>query len=487
LKPATADFPEYCAVDGTIASVDATAEPIKFSLALPSDWNKRLMHLGGGGFNGTVVQPTGGAQTSGPMPLQRRYAVVGSDSGHSSKDGQNIGVFALNDEQLRNFTHEQLKKTRDVATDLIRRRYGAVQEKSYFIGGSEGGRESMMVVQRFPADYDGVFTLFPVFNWTSAMFKWLAIGNAMRSNEGAGWLNTAKAKLLLDAEVAACDGLDGVNDGLISNVKACSFDASTLRCSGGADTGDVCLSDAQIATTRVISSRQQFNYSMANGFRSVPAYDPGAAFVPAFYGSMLGSSPTFDLSSVLTGAGPATLGYVHNFGDAFTRFFIMRDANADTLGFDITQPGAHLARVQEVSALVDATSIDISAFMARGGRWIMAHGLADPLPLASATTEYYESLVAKYGRAELDKTMRYYTIPGFGHLGGLFAAENGIPALDALEAWVERGVAPGHLVATDTNTGPVNRSRPMCVFPAWPKYKGSGDVNVASSFDCVGE
>jgi feruloyl esterase len=493
LKPSAADLPEYCALDGVIASVDTTAEPIKFSLALPTDWNKRFMHLGGGGFNGTVVPAStnNSAFISGQIPLQRRYAVVGSDSGHSEKANQNIGVFALNEEQLRNFAHEQLKKTRDVAAELIRQRYGAAQEKSFFIGGSEGGRESMMAVQRYPADYDGVFSLFPVFNWSSAMFKWLAIGNAMRSNAGAGWLSPIKAKLLLAAEVTACDALDGVNDGIISNIKACSFDAAALRCSGGIDTGDSCLSDAQIATTKVMYSRQEFQYSMADGRRSVPAYYHGTQFAPypvgAFFLEPLGANPTLELSSVLDGTSQATLGAVHNFGDSFTRFFIARDANFDTLNFDITQPGVHLPRVQQVSALMDATSTDISAFVARGGRWIMAHGLVDPLPLASATSEYYESLVAKYGRATLDKTMRYYTIPGFGHLGGQFAAENGIPALDALEAWVERGVEPGTLVVTDANTGPVNRSRPMCIYPAWPKYKGSGDKNVAANFDCVTE
>jgi hypothetical protein len=493
LKPATADLPEYCAVDGSIASVDTSAEPIKFALALPTDWNRRFMHLGGAGFNGSVVSTTinNSASVSGQIPLQRRYAVVGSDSGHSAKANENIGVFALNDEQLRNFAYEQLKKTRDVATELINQRYGMVQEKSYFIGGSEGGRESMMVVQRFPADYDGVFTLFPVFNWTSAMFKWLTIGNTMRSNAGAGWLNPAKSKLLMETEVEACDSLDGANDGIISNVNACSFDPATLRCAGGMDTGDSCLSDAQIATTKVIYSRQEFQYRMANGSNSIPAYYPGAYFAPYSIGSFvlnpLGITPTLEISSVLDGSSLINLGLVHNFGDSFTRYFIARDPNFDTLNFDVTQPGAHLARVQEVSALMDATSTDISAFIGRGGRWIMAHGLADPLPLASATAEYYESLVTKYGRAALDKTMRYYTIPGFAHSQGQFAADNQIPALDALEAWVERGVEPGTLVVTDVNSGPVKRSRPMCIYPAWPKFKSGGDINVASSFDCVTE
>ena len=135
--------------------------------------------------------------------------------------------------------------------------------------------------------------------------------------------------------------------------------------------------------------------------------------------------------------------------------------------------------------MLDATNTDISAFVARDGRWILAHGLVDQLPLALATVEYYESLVDRYAGRNSTSRCDFYTIPGFAHTGGPFAAENGIPSLDALEASVERGVAPGNLIASDVRPGNVNRSRPMCIYPAWPKYKGTGDVNSAASFECV--
>lgn len=115
----------------------------------------------------------------------------------------------------------------------------------------------------------------------------------------------------------------------------------------------------------------------------------------------------------------------------------------------------------------------------------MAHGLEDQLALAPSTVEYDESLVSRDGQAELDKTLRFYTIPGFAHVGGSCAAEGGMPALDALEDWVERGIAPSHLVVSDMRSGNAVRTRPMCVYPSWPQYKGSGDMNVAASFECV--
>ena len=58
-------------------------------------------------------------------------------------------------------------------------------------------------------------------------------------------------------------------------------------------------------------------------------------------------------------------------------------------------------------------------------------------------------------------------------------------ALATLDAWVDGGRAPGTLEAVDINPENHQRRRPLCVYPAWPQYKGSGDVNAASSFVCV--
>lgn len=339
----------------------------------------------------------------------------------------------------------------------------------------------MKVIERWPQDYDGVFTLFPVFNWTGVFLKWNAVGTAMRANGGAGWLNPAKAQLIRDAQTQACDTLDGLADGLISNVQACTFDTATLRCPNGADAGDTCLSNAQVETARVMFSRLNLPYSLAHDVTSVPPYFPGTFFKAA----SVGSSAKVDLQAVLSGSALANLGTVHGLGDSFVRFLILKEPQADVLTFDARNPGPYLDRIQQASRLLDATNTDINRFIARGGKWIMAHGLADELPHASATNEHYERLVQRYGKTELDKTLRYYTIPGFAHVGGQFAAEGGMPALDALEAWVERNQAPEELVVTDTNAGQAPRSRPLCVYPAWPQYQGTGDPAQASSFKCV--
>lgn len=476
--PATSKLAEHCRVNGSITSMDPSAASINFSAALPTAWNKKLMHFGGGGWNGIVADPTGigGATSSGAPPLARGYAVFGSDSGHNDPTIVNAS-FALNDEQLKNFAADQLKKTRDVVMAIVFRRYGERPIKTYFQGGSEGGRESMAVIQRFPNDYDGVITLYPVFNWFSSFFKWQMVGRAMRLNNGAGYLSAAKIQTLRAAELAACDQLDGVKDGIISNVNACSFDPQTLLCAGGDD--DKCLSQAQVATVRVLNSSATLPYSLANENRYIPKYYAGTEWLGGFGGAGLGNSPTYTNGFDLVGLGP-----VHLFGDSLVRFVIKQDPSAETLTFDPENPGGYLARVQEASRLLDMTDPDISAFIARGGKWIMTHGLSDELPMADGTETYYRRLVSKYGQSQLDGILRFYTIPGFGHAHGSFDATGGMPVLDALEAWVERGVPPADLVVTDMNPG-ANRTRPMCVFPRWPKYKGSGDINAAANYACA--
>ena len=99
-----------------------------------------------------------------------------------------------------------------------------------------------------------------------------------------------------------------------------------------------------------------------------------------------------------------------------------------------------------------------------------------------ATEDYYRRLQAQMGTAGVNKFARYYEVPGLGHaISSVFNASWDL--LTALEQWVEQGQAPANQVTTDT-AGVPGRTRPLCDYPKWPKYSGSGDVNAASSFTC---
>jgi len=244
--------PEYCKVVGAIAPVDPKAPPIRFQVNLPTQWNGSSVQFGGGGFNGTLVTGLGLpplTPSDHPSPLARGFATYGTDSGHQNAAGVPLQAFALNDEALTNFAYAAYKKVRDVAVVLMQRRYGRAPAKLYYVGLSEGGREGLTMAQRFPGDFDGILSGVPVINWVGLQAAGTRAGVAQF---GDGWIGPDQVKLVNDAVIAACDQLDGLADGIISNYGGCKrvFDATKLTCAAGVETG--CLSEAQLNAVKAI-------------------------------------------------------------------------------------------------------------------------------------------------------------------------------------------------------------------------------------------
>ena len=477
---------EYCLIQARIDSIDVTAQPIVFSLGLPTFWNGKAVQLGGGGWDGGAPQTpasTAFPAAPPPSPLAKGYAVFASNGGHAETDAS----FALNDEQLQNFGGDQLKKTHDAAMELIKARYRTLPNRTYFTGQSNGGREAMVVLQRWAQDYDGILAVFPALQWTAGFLKTQQVGLAMRSNGAAGWLSPAKALTLRNAVLQACDRLDGVADEIISNYNACAFDPSTIRCPGGADAGDSCLSDPQLVSLRLLETPADLPYTLANGIKHTPPFNHGADWSgPIGAGFPLGSTAAVNIPP--GGGTPARpeIGWDYWFADGLVRYGLMRDRNANTWLFDPLHPGLLLHRLQQLSAIWDATNPDIQKFLDKGGKLILVHGESDQLIPTQPTIDYYRAIVAKFGQPVIDRSVRLYLIPGYAHFGGVsFNANQGMSVFPALEEWVEKGVGPVSLIVTGTQAGGSSRTRPMCVYPGWPKYKGTGDINAASNFSCV--
>jgi Tannase and feruloyl esterase len=486
---------EYCKVLGEISPVDATAPKIKFQIDLPATWNGKAMMFGGGGFDGSIPAVAGNVgfgPADKPTPLQRGYAVFGNDSGHQAGVlGSQDHLFGLNDEAERNFGGDALKKTRDAAVAIINARYGKNPTKSYFQGGSTGGREALAAIQRWPADWDGAISLYPAWNDIGAILFGNKVNRALAA-PGA-YPNQAKRKVIYDAAMAACDALDGVADGVISNQAQCnaSFDPNVVRCPGGADTGDSCLSDAQISALKVLNEGATFNFFLASGLQSYP----GCNVWGADLGMTSADSGGFALQPYVvfltwgtvqpTWPTPASgTPYLTPFLDQFLNYAVMRNPtlSANPLLVDPENPGPWANRLSELSTQLD-TSTDISAFVARGGKLLLAHGLQDVLVCTRATEWYYQKLQAQFGPAQVDTFARYYEVPGSGHAFGA-AFTPGWDSVTALEDWVENGVAPANQVVTDTAVH-AGRTRPLCPYPSFPKYNGTGDVDSASSFTCA--
>jgi feruloyl esterase len=163
------------------------------------------------------------------------------------------------------------------------------------------------------------------------------------------------------------------------------------------------------------------------------------------------------------------------------QFFIARDPKYDVTKFE---PSRFADRMREISALMDSTNADLTAFAARGGRLIMYENMADYAQSPYAGIEYYKSVIERMGQASGDNFMRLYVTPGADHMG--VGAPSSVDILEVLADWVEKGKAPGDLVQLHQDTKSpfaVLAARPMCRYPAYPHYVG-GDATKAESFMC---
>lgn len=297
------------------------------------------------------------------------------------------------------------------------------------------------------------------------------------SQPGA-FLDTAEQTLLHTSVVRACDARDGLSDGVVSHEEGCDFDPRELRCPSGIDTGSACLSDVQIEAVRAVSSPLRWNYRLRSGERGYPGF-------PFLSGARMATPLLGFGSSAPAHPMPKTSGYGVQFWDQWIRFFVTRDPSYNSLTVDPLNPRRWKHRISELSALQDVNDADLRPFARAGGKLLIMHGSADELVSHRSTNEYYERVRAVVGPGQTADFSRYYVIPGANHanLGAQFAAS--WDSVTALEAWSEDSVAPARPVVKDGSAGGAGRTRPMCEYPSWPRYSGTGNPQDASSFTCV--
>jgi feruloyl esterase len=471
----------YCRVRGRIHPVDPKADDIHFELNLPERWNGKALQYGGGTFDGYLGSSAGLGRTavglrSQPTPLTRGYATFGSDSGHHRSyfplpDSINTlsAKFARNAEMQRNFAGDALKKVHDVAVELIERRYGYAARRMYFIGGSTGGREALRVAQRYPDDYDGVLAAYAAWDQVELDLQFMRTAQALYAP--GGFLGHAQTRLIARTVERECDAQDGLRDGIISDPAGCHVPAETLRCSDGQRHGG-CLSDAQVHTLETFASEERTSSPLLHDVESIPGYNVLAG---ANLGGAVGllhfplKNPVIILNS---------FGYV--IGDDVTRNFLRVGHHFDARDFNTENGGAWHDELHMQAQAMDSANANLQPFLEHGGKLMLVHGTVDMVIPTNSTVDYYQRLEAKLGVEATKSFVRLYLVPGLGHGFGKF--DGGFDTIGTLDAWADRGIAPENLVVTDNHSG---RTRPLCEWPAWPKYNGSGDVNSAANFTCV--
>ena len=509
---ATDGAPAHCRVNGSMAPIDTspTSRPINFSVVLPASWSRRAAQLGGGGMNGVVPNLIGGP--GGPSPLARGFATYGSDSGHQAPFGGRRGGgppaarpassddWTLNEEAIANLGYMQMKKTRDAAMVIVERMYGGRPRFNYYIGSSQGGREALTVAQRYPADYDGISATVPIVGFSTLMLAPELI--RIQEKPLANWVTPAKVNAIRGEFMRQCDGLDGLDDGIINNYTACRaiFDVTqgapnrrpwaAKRCPNNVDpdpadtSANACLTDGQISTLELTYSRYRFATPLAHGMETfgmwLPNTDPSGSglILNARFRGQEGAAAEAPMHSHLGALGVTG--------------FLMKNLSANPL--DYVEGGPLDRRRQELSAILDSTNPDLSAFERRGGKMIVTIGTNDTLASPGAQLDYYQDVLDRMGRATVDRFARLFVMPQAGHgLSGTNYGTTGegrtIPAAPIpnrydqaglLIDWVENDAAPGMSVTVAAG----ERSLPLCSYPTYPRYV-SGAPGSATSYQCA--
>lgn len=458
--PASGAVPTYCKVNGTIAP------SLNFEMRLPDAWNGKLYYGGGGGYNGSIPGLSLPALTQG-------YASVASDSGHQ---GSAVSAsFALTDTfAAQLFGSLSVPTVMSTALETVTAAYGAPPSKSYFEGCSNGGREALMNVQRYPNLFDGVIARAPAYNWVGFMGAFNRTAKALAAPGGA--FSTAKTALLAKRVRDACDGLDGIVDGVVSNAAACTpaiANVAALRCAGGADTGDTCLSDAQLAV--VTSWTTDAVFSGSSTFRNAGwpltgnEDDPGA------------------WAAWETGGGNVAGALQFLFQDTTVKNYLARDPAANSLTYAPWDQNQNA--LYAMAALNDATNTDIRPFINSGGKLILWHGGNDGALSVNSTAEYVANMRNAVGATNATASTRFYVAPGVDHCAGGPGADSA-DLLTALDQWVTKGAAPATLTAEKRDaSGALTFARPLCQYPQYPRYTGPANdaaaAKLATSYTCT--
>jgi feruloyl esterase len=466
------NLPVFCRVAGVLRP-SADSE-INFELWMPeNDWNGRFMGVGNGGFAGSIWY----RQLAGN--LRRGFATAGSDAGHQA-EGEDASWAFGHKEKVKDYGWRAVHLTTERAKELVTSYYGKGAEKAYFDSCSDGGREALMEAQRFPEDYDGILAGAPANAWTRMLSGGLAVAQSTLGDPRA-YISRLKLPAIEQAALAACDAQDGVKDGIISDPAKCHFDPEVLLCKG-ADSLD-CLTKPQVGALEAFyaGGKDGHGKSIYPGF--VMGDEDGG------WGDwVLGAGPGF-------GDG---LAYMEN----YFRYMVTGDPKWNFLTANV-DASLEMA-IKETRADLDSTDPDLSRFAARGGKLIIYHGWNDPAISAWNSIDYYASVKKKMGDEQTDGFLRLYMAPGvehcaggpgpdaFGQLGIVAASGPKYGLFDALEAWVEKGVPAGDVVATKSETGSngeikVKMTRPLCPYPEVVKYKGTGDANDSANFLCAAE
>ncbi|SPO01967.1 related to feruloyl esterase B precursor [Cephalotrichum gorgonifer] len=449
-------------------------------LPAAESWNKRLQAVGGAGYVAGRLPYSYAAMDAA---VAGGYVTVTTDAGLG--DASDAGPWGLVSEgnvnlyNLQNLASVSLNDQAIIAKSLIRSFYDKAPEYSYWNGCSQGGRQGLMLAQRYPDAYDGIMAGAPTLYWTELVssIQWpQQVMNVL------GWFpRGCEIDALIAAAVAECDLLDGVEDGIIGEIDACLERVDPFRLVGSsipceqAGGNDVEISEA----AAIVVNATWNGWRSQDGMYSWYGIPPGADVSgngPTTYGVPGVAATSCEEGTCV--AAPNVL------GTQWLQLFVEKDSTLDMLSLTHEKFDTLVhASGQMYRSTISTVDPDLSRFRDAGGKMVTFHGLADSLIPPQGTERYYNEVWDLL--PDVHDFYRYFEAPGLGHcFGGRSAPPAGL--FDQLRAWVENGTAPEQTPARITDLEGDQQDRILCPYPKKGKFnKKCGRAGDAKCWGCV--
>jgi len=453
----TGTQPRHCQVDGHVAT---PGNEVEFQLGLPEQWNGKYYFVGVGGLGGRLGNLGAG--------LSRGYASATTDTGHDADDA----TWISNQAKVLDYGHRGTHVTAVAGKALTASFYGRPSEHAYFNGCSNGGRQAMMEVQRYPTDFDGIIAGDPATGTPMQAGRALVFQKLLASSDS--YLPIAKVEMLSKATVAACDEADGLKDGLVSAPQRCNFKPETLKCAG-ADAPD-CLTARQLDVVKQIYGGAKLANGETYSYGFPVGHEGGATGWQTW---IIGALPP-------AAAADGTLNFTQRVPSGFQlsseNFKLLQ--NDPSFNWRTFKLDRDLPRMRALSEMLSPLDVDLYPYKNRGGKLLIYHGLADPAISPYGSVDYYTRMAkAVGGQKEAESFAKLYLVPGMHHCRG-GVGPNEFDMLTELENWVEHKTAPTAVLASHKTDDKVDRTRPLCPYPQEAVYVGSGSIDEAKNFRC---
>lgn len=428
--PVNGAVPAFCKVNGTENGTQHDLE-----VRLPDRWLQRYVQRGGGGFDGSIP----------PVMLSaaalRAGAVQGANNGgHRDPTG---AVLLDNPGTVERYAHGAILTATRFGKAVTQAYYGRAPRHAYYEGCSNGGRGALNAATKYGPEFDGIVAAAPTLNLTGQIARWTSAA-ALPLPTGPQFTQ------LHAAAVARCDARDGLKDGIISDWAGCDFDPVRDA------PKSIGLTAAQAEAVR-------------NLMQDVKRRDGSVIYSGFGHGDLSLGAPSFGL-----------------FGTGQMRHIVLNDPQWMPKDFDPEDSLPVISAVVDDKYQFSASVPVLAQYLRAGGKAIVWHGADDAMLSHTDTIRTWKQVTDALGPQAASASTRLYIAPGVNHCAGGDGADS-FDALGAMMDWVEKGTAPGTLTAVkrDAKTGEVKFSRPLCQYPSWPRYRGSGDVNSAGSFECA--